>query len=313
MLQSISDCHYWQYGTGEHASRPRKILGSLAIPCRSDCGVNALIKHVVLDGRSQWVIEQNITGSGNICQINSPMLTAGKSESKMISFSLIKLNNLLYMPPYAFLCPSDHLLSFSSAQTSTDVIRKNWEDVKTFVDRVHLHVCDHADFSDIRLLLQRNDLWSSDVNRYLYEIIAKCPGCRATSLPQPSPKVSLRSLNRTFNQCVCVDHMFLANYRILHIMDTKTRFSAGMICNDMSLETSAYAVAACWLTKFWTRFVAMTLSIIKILMNMCLLLVPNLNLYLRAGIRKMCWNPSTGLFDQYISDFAVLIQMSMHV
>lgn len=43
MPSSLTDCAFWQYVVGDHASPARRILGSIAIPCRSACGSTALV------------------------------------------------------------------------------------------------------------------------------------------------------------------------------------------------------------------------------------------------------------------------------
>lgn len=45
------------------------------------------------------------------------------------------------------------------------------------VDKVHMHTYGHSIYSDIRRLLQRNILWSDDVQRYLADILQRCNAC----------------------------------------------------------------------------------------------------------------------------------------
>lgn len=46
--------------------------------------------------------------------------------------------------------------------------------------------------------------------------------------------------------------MFFDHRRLLHVMDTKTRCSAGTICDHMTLDTSAQELLACWIKQIWT-------------------------------------------------------------
>lgn len=39
----------------------------------------------------------------------------------------------------------------------------------------------------------------------------------------------------------------------MHIMDTKTRLSAGVICEDTSMVNAVYTLQIGWLTPFWTH------------------------------------------------------------
>lgn len=54
-----------QYGTGEHASPARRILGSFVLSAKSDQGT-AHITHLVLDGSSQWTVGRNFTRRANV-------------------------------------------------------------------------------------------------------------------------------------------------------------------------------------------------------------------------------------------------------
>lgn len=45
--------------------------------------------------------------------------------------------------------------------------------------------------------------------------------------------------------------MFPSEHCVLHIMDTKTRLSAGVICADTLLSNAIYALQIGWLTPFW--------------------------------------------------------------
>lgn len=47
---SLAGCTHWQYGTGDHSSAPRCIIGSVLLAAKSDSGHRILIRHLVLDG-----------------------------------------------------------------------------------------------------------------------------------------------------------------------------------------------------------------------------------------------------------------------
>lgn len=49
--------------------------------------------------------------------------------------------------------------------------------------------------------------------------------------------------------------MFLDEHRLLHMMDTNIRFSAGILCDEMTRNTSARGLLAFWITQFWTPHV----------------------------------------------------------
>ena len=66
MPSCLENATQWQYGSGEHSSAPRKILGSYVLTLISDNGNEVRIRHLVLDGSSQWVIGKNVTGKCDI-------------------------------------------------------------------------------------------------------------------------------------------------------------------------------------------------------------------------------------------------------
>lgn len=126
--------------------------------------------------------------------------------------------------------------------------------------------------------------------------------CRSTSLPQPSRKVSLSTINRTFNQVACVDHMFLREHCVLHIMDTKTRFSADVICNDTSLSNAIYVLQTGWLTPFWTPasiraddFINHTESI-----DFVKSIGSQFEPFRHIVITKICWSLNMAFYAQYL-------------
>lgn len=81
----------------------------------------------------------------------------------------------------------------------------------------------------MRTLLERNKLWSLESQKYLAELIASCPDCNASSTPPPNRRVSISSMNREFNEVVCIDHAFFGSVIVLHAMDVATRYSTGVV------------------------------------------------------------------------------------
>lgn len=101
-------------------------------------------------------------------------------------------------------------------------------------------------------MLERNQLWSDNADEYIKQLITNCCEYRYTMLSHPPRKVSLCSINRSFNQLVCVHHISIDEYCILHAMNTKTRFSVSVICNDTSMNIAMYVLQMGWLTPFWS-------------------------------------------------------------
>lgn len=88
---------HWQYGTGEHASKSRLILGSYGLKHYSDSSHPVLISHLVLDGASECVIGRNVTQYFNILHTECNTLEA-HSASQKDYISLIESRLLSCIP-----------------------------------------------------------------------------------------------------------------------------------------------------------------------------------------------------------------------
>jgi len=138
-----------------------------------------------------------------------------------------------------------------SVQPSNAPLKQSWAETTRIVDKVHKHTCGHSTYGDIRTLLQRNGIWNDEVRQYLAESVERCPHCLASAQPQPNRKVALSTLNRSFTDVVCVDHFYLEQLRLFHVMDVYSRFSAAGIVDDASLPTAVLSFDAVWLSHFW--------------------------------------------------------------
>lgn len=267
---SISDRPYWQYGVGAHAIPVRAIIGSIIFNVRTSDGSNIELRHLVLDGSYNWVIGRNITRFSNINHMDENTLQVTDANGRTSKIPLLDHDLHSYLPFGIFLQTpipfniaetvsnnfnssssvddgnGTNFLSDESYKSNTknepdensaicDMSTKPWKELKRIVDKVHRHVCGHADISDIKLLLSRNNLLTKDTEEYLHFIVSRCSGCRSTANPKSSRKVSISSLNRDFNEFVCVDHLFLDEICIFHAMDAKTRYSAGLVCENTSM------------------------------------------------------------------------------
>ena len=133
----------------------------------------------------------------------------------------------------------------------TPVTDRPWSQLKRIVDRVHEHTCGHAIFSDIRSLLKRNQLWTSAVEHYLSTVIDKCYNFIKFSAPLPSRRVAISTLNRSFNENVCIDNFYLDDLRLLHCMDSVSRYSTCYITPSANMTDEILAFQASWLSQFW--------------------------------------------------------------
>lgn len=240
---------HWQYGVGKHSSDARPILGSVEVNARTDSGREVMIRHLVLDGSSQWVIGKNVTRRSDILHAERNavrFIVDGVAEY----FSLYEKDLLSYMPISAFEMQTcnDSVLVCLNGNLNHD---RPWKEVKAIIDKVHRHVCGHASLTDMRLLLERNNLWSDRVVDYVHKLIENCVSCRSTAPPQPNRKVSISSLSNNFNEVVCVDHFYLDGVQLLHCMDTATRCSAAFVVSSTALDDAVFGFENCWVNQFW--------------------------------------------------------------
>lgn len=89
------------------------------------------------------------------------------------------------------------------------------------------------------------------MNHYLTEIISKCPHCVATSAPAPDRKVSLKTMTREFNDTVCVDHIYLQELRLCHVIHTVSRYSAVHVTPTPNMFDSIIGFQAYWRNQLW--------------------------------------------------------------
>ena len=140
------------------------------------------------------------------------------------------------------------------ATAQLEGLRENrpWKDVKAIVDKVHPHVWGHSNYADMRVLLERNNLWNEQVEKYLPLVLERYPNCQTAALPKPARKVSLSSMTREFNKVVSVDHLFLGDNCAFHIMDTKSRYSVGAVVENTNMIDAIEVFESIWLSEFWT-------------------------------------------------------------
>ena len=135
----------------------------------------------------------------------------------------------------------------ATADLNASPSKRPWKEVRPIVDKVHRHVCGHSNYTDIKTFLRRSNLWDCQIDKYLRSILESCDECRITALPNSSRKVSLSSMSREFHDVVCLDHMFLEEHCVLHVMDTKTRYSAGMVVSSTCIYDAIEAFESIWL------------------------------------------------------------------
>ena len=177
---TIADRPFWKYGSGAHSSEVRRILGSVYLNATTDEGVSVRIRHLIIEGSSQWVIGRNVTRYCDIVHIKNNLLQipALDGGTQHLSISLVDYDLHSYIPHSVFynygksVQTVDKMTLFCATSVLNGVDGDlSWKDTKHIIDKVHLHVCGHSNFSDMKLLLQRNGIWDECVSKYLSDTI----------------------------------------------------------------------------------------------------------------------------------------------
>ena len=248
-IPSVLEGHsHWQYGTGDHASPTRRIMGSIILTATSDTGRPVDITHLVLEGSSQWVIGRNVTRKANIEHINRNAI-AFMVNDQLDYISITNSGFLSYVQIDMF-CISHDTENVLECLSGSMLEEKSWSEVKAIIEKVHKHVCGHANYADLQLLLERNELRNGSVASYVHQLIESCSACHSSAPPQPNRKVSISSLSRAFNEIVCVDHFYLDAIRLMHCMDLGSRLSTVHVVHTATISEAVIGFEACWVPHF---------------------------------------------------------------
>lgn len=101
-----------------------------------------------------------------------------------------------------------HKTYSSTAHTAPIPSEMRWSRICAIFDKGHKHGCGYSALSDMKMLLERNNILSNMANSYLDSVESRCETCRCTPSQRQAHKVSLASMDRQFNDVVCVDHCF---------------------------------------------------------------------------------------------------------
>ena len=109
---------------------------------------------------------------------------------------------------------------------------------KACARRLHLNFA-HADSSKIIKLMRTAGVNARNVEEELTQLESNCDTCLKVKRAKPRPKVCI-PLSDTFNGCVAVDLKMIKTSKhkfwILHITDTFTRYSMGVVVKDKGKE-----------------------------------------------------------------------------
>lgn len=181
----LGDYTLWQYDSGSHASAARIALGSVILTAKSDSGLDVNIRHLVFDGSSQWVIGENVTKHASILHVEQNvidfLLTVLMTASPSLEMSFLAI-------PLAVFAPNVVKETALTCLNGTVGANYSWKQIKAVSDKVQGHVCGHANFTDMRLLLQRNNKCSDMAADYVGRLVESCVTCRSAAPPHPSQK-----------------------------------------------------------------------------------------------------------------------------
>ena len=251
---AIADRTHWQYDSGSHSSDSRQMLGSIMMPASLNDGIIINIRHIVIEGSSQWLKRRNVPSKCDIIHSNGNFLKINDN----MHIPLLNFDMHSYIPSSIFLKQETESHSIFQAKLfcATGTIHNStysrpWTELKKIIDKLHKHVCGHASLSDIQILLQCNNLLSTEIEKYLNRVVTSCSDCAKTHEPKQARKVSISSINRSFNKVVCIDHFHLGNLRICHVMDATTRYSAGAVVHNNSMQVAIEVLDSHRIPPFW--------------------------------------------------------------
>ena len=252
---SIISRPWWQYGKGNHASQAKKILGSVMLSLRSNEGSVLRLRHLIIEGSSPWLIGRNVTAKGNILHASGNRIEFPHPDGSVDTIQLIDHDMHSYMRKEFFFHEQHKSLHDPTVQLlcsyTAASVDLTWKKRKELIDKVHRHVCGHSNYRDIRMLLERNGIWNDECNKYLSHVLESCASCHETRLPAQPRTVSLSNLSREFNQLVFVDHFFLDELQIFHVMDAKSTYSAGTVVDSLTIADAIASFETCWTSQFW--------------------------------------------------------------
>lgn len=103
------------------------------------------------------------------------------------------------------------------------------------------------------MLLMQTNLWTAQVQQYLANVESQRDSCCASTNRPSNERVSLASLNKSFNDVVCVDQMQPRSVTLLHVMDVETLFSATSVVQSTAFEKAVVSFESVWLDLFWSQ------------------------------------------------------------
>lgn len=158
------------YGVGSHSSRSRRTISSFMLSPRTDQGCELEIRHLITEGSLQCTIGSNVIQLCNIVRIGKNLL---HTPSNAGSISLKNYGLVCYVPYGIFRSEfsledrNTSVMFSSTAQLDGFQEVPPWKEIKAIVQKVQRRMSGDSNYSDVFVLLERNNFWNSQVEKYL--------------------------------------------------------------------------------------------------------------------------------------------------
>ena len=107
----------------------------------------------------------------------------------------------------------------------------------------------NATIRDMQILLEDYGLWSNESIAYLHQTIDTCHQCQVTKEPKDKSMVSLLDINGSFNECVCIDLLFIDKRVFFHFMNTYTHLR-WFNCTSKTFREAIDLFENIWVTQY---------------------------------------------------------------
>lgn len=106
------------------------------------------------------------------------------SEMNFICLPLYLNNRHLYLEFDLFFKTNT-----ANANTAAMSLKVPWSNIGTICDKIRNHVFGHAALSNMKILLERNNVLSNMANSYLGSVKSHCDACQCTARPRQAHKL----------------------------------------------------------------------------------------------------------------------------
>lgn len=249
-----------QYESCSHSSQKRNIIDSTVLFLNTDNNNKISIRLLVIERSLQWVVGKKLTWKWNLKYIGKSSIriphVLSTNHTQVYEYQLhchITVDRSNFTPKRISVLPlsTSTLISDVLNACTSFTTYGNWLELRRIFNKVHKHICGYFSCSDMRTLLQRKN-WNEQVQSYLSNFIAQCPDCNAQDSPIPPPNciISLTSLNRQYNEVLCMVHLFLDMVTMFHMMDVFRRSSVGAFVDSTTMENVTYHMENLWFAHF---------------------------------------------------------------